>query len=105
MGSQRAGHVVKACLPECNIVEQSLDKNHRGAVPDLLPCVQVTLAAGQKAMREGSPGATPVEVDDVSALAQREDNALIESIRAVRVEQADLAQQIVGITQCRQMTA
>ena len=39
------------------------------------------------------------------ALTQREDDALIESIGAVRVEQADLAQQIVGITQCSQVTA
>jgi hypothetical protein len=41
----------------------------------------------------------------VFALTQREDDALIESIGAVRVEQADLAQQIVGITQCSQVTA
>ena len=56
-------------------------------------------------MRKGSADAATVEVDDVFALAQREDDALIESIRAVRVEQAYLAQQLERITPCRQMTA
>ena len=39
MGSQRTCHVIEARLPQHDIVEQSLDKNHLGAVPDLLPCV------------------------------------------------------------------
>ena len=56
-------------------------------------------------MGEGGADAAAVEVDDVFALAQREDDALIESVGAVRVEQADLPQQIEGITLCREMTA
>jgi hypothetical protein len=56
-------------------------------------------------MREGGTDAAAVDVDDVFALTQREDDALIESIRAVHVEQAGLPQQIEGITLCREMTA
>jgi hypothetical protein len=41
----------------------------------------------------------------VFALAQREDDALVESIGALRVEQAGLSQQIEGIALCREMTA
>jgi hypothetical protein len=105
MGSQRTGDVVKARLPQHGIVEQSLDNNDLGAVPDLLPCIQAALGAGQKAMCEGGADAAAVEVDDVFALAQREDDALIESVGTVHVEQADLPQQIEGITLCREMTA
>src|ERR1039458_8591427 len=39
MGSQRTGHVIEARLPQHGVVKQSLDKNHLGAVPDLLPRV------------------------------------------------------------------
>jgi hypothetical protein len=56
-------------------------------------------------MREGSADAAAVEVDDVFALAQREDNALIESVGSVHVEQANLPQKIKGIALCREMTA
>ena len=91
MGSQRTGDVVKARLPQYGIVEEALDQNHLGAMPDLLPCIQAALGAGQKAMCEGGTDAAAVEVDDVFALTQREDDALIESIRAVHVKQAGLA--------------
>jgi len=74
-------------------------------MPDLLPCIQAALGAGQKSMCEGSADATAVEVDDVFVLAQREDNALIESVRSVHVEQANLPQQIKAIALCREMTA
>ena len=105
MCAQRAGDVLKARLPQYGIVEQSLDQNDLGAVPDLLPCIQATLGARQEAMREGGADAAAIQVDDVLALAQREDDALIESIGALRVEQSDLPQQIEGMTLCREMTA
>ena len=41
-------------------------------------------------MGEGSADAAAVEVDDVFALVQGEDDALIESIGALRVDQAEL---------------
>ena len=94
MCAQRTGHVVKARLPQHGIVEQPFDQNHLGAVADLLPCIQAALGAGQEAMGEGGADAAAVEVDDVLALAQRKDDALIESIRALRVDQADPSQQI-----------
>ena len=91
MRPQRAGDVVKSRLPQYGIVEEALDQNHLGETPDLLPCIQAALGAGQKAMCECSADAAAVEVDDVFALTQREDDALIESVGAVHVEQARLA--------------
>src|SRR5271165_5374058 len=105
MRAQRAGHVGEARLTQRGVVKQSLDKNHLGVMPDLLPRIQIALGAGQKSMREGSADVAAVEVDDVFALAQREDNALIESVRSVHVEQANLPQQIIAIALCREMTA
>jgi len=52
MRAQRAGHVREACLAQRGIVEQSLDNNHLGAVPNLLPCIQTALGSGQEAMSE-----------------------------------------------------
>ena len=89
MRAQRTGHVVKARLPQYGIVEQAFDKDDLGAVPNLLPCIQAALGARQETMSEGGADAAAVEVDDVLALAQREDDALIESIGALRVDQAD----------------
>ena len=40
-------------------------------------------------MCEGSADAATVEVDDLFALTQREDDALIESVGTVHVEQAN----------------
>ena len=54
MCTQRTGDVVKARLPQYGIVEQAFDQNHLGAMPNLLPCIQASLGAGQKAMGEGS---------------------------------------------------
>jgi hypothetical protein len=65
-------------------------------LPDLLPGIQATLGAWEKAMGEGSADTAAVEVDDVFVMAQWEDNALVESIRALRVEQSKLPQEIEG---------
>ena len=89
MCAQRAGDVVKTRLPQHGIVEQPLDKNHLGALPDLLPCIQAALGARQEAMGEGGADTAAVEVDDLPALAQRENDALIESVGALHVDQAD----------------
>ena len=67
-------------LPQGSIVEQTFDHDDFGAVANLLPGIQAALAAGQEAMREGSTDTAAVDVDDVFALTQREDDALIESI-------------------------
>ena len=56
-------------------------------------------------MREGSADTAAVEVDDVLVLAQREDDALIEGIRTLRVDETDCSQQFEGIALCREMTA
>ncbi len=104
MSAQRTGDVVKARLPQYEIVEQALDKNHLRAVPNLLPCIQAALGAGQKPMGEGGADAAAVEVDDVFSLTQRENDALVKSVGSVYVQQAGLSQQIEGITLCREMT-
>ena len=83
MGSQRAGDVVKAGLPQHGVVEQALDQNHRGKLADWLPCVQATLGARQKSMGEGGSDTAAIEVDDASALAAREDDAPVEGIAAL----------------------
>ena len=65
MCAQPTGDVVNVRLPQDGIVEQALDNNDLGAVPDLLPCIQAALGAGQKAMCEGGADAATVEVDDL----------------------------------------
>jgi hypothetical protein len=89
MRAQRAGDMAKTCLPQHGIVEQSLDQNHLGAVLNLLPSIQATLGAGEESMGEGGSETAAVEVDDASALAAREDNAPVEGIMTLRVEQAE----------------
>jgi hypothetical protein len=79
MDAQGTGEVVKAGLPQHGIVEQPLDKNHFGALPDLLPGIQATLGPGEESMGEGGTDTTAAEVDDVLALAQGKDDALIVS--------------------------
>src|SRR5487761_1024832 len=56
-------------------------------------------------MSKSGTDAAAVEVDDVLALAQRKDNALIESIRALRVDQAGFSQHRKGIALRREMMA
>jgi len=53
MGSQSAGDVVKAGLPQHGVIEQTLDENHFRVMPDLPPGVQITLGAWQEAVRRG----------------------------------------------------
>src|ERR1039458_9017908 len=56
-------------------------------------------------MSEGSANAAAVEVGNLFAFSQREDDALIESVGAVHVEQSGLPQQTEGITLCGEMMA
>ena len=92
MGAQRTGEVMKPRLPQHGIVEQSLNQNHLGALPYLFPGIQATLGAWEKAMGEGGADTAAIEVDDGFAMAQWKDDALVEGIRALRVEQAKLPQ-------------
>lgn len=56
-------------------------------------------------MDEGGSDTAAVEVDDVSALAAWEDDAPVESVAALWVEQAETLQEIEGIALNREMTA
>ena len=47
----RAGDVTKTGLSQRGVVEQTLNENHFRILPDRVPGVQATFAAGQKAMR------------------------------------------------------
>ena len=92
MRAQRTGHVVESRLPQGGIIEQPFDHDQLGAVADLLLGIQAALAPGQEAMGEGRADAAAIEVDEVFALAQRKHDALIESIRAPRVDEAGPSQ-------------
>ncbi len=73
-------------------------------MPHLFPCIQAALAAAQEAVGEGRADAAAVEVDDVLALTQREDDALIKSIRALCVDKTGCPQEFEGITLRCEMT-
>ena len=105
MRAQRAGDMAKICLPQHGIVEQPLDKDHLGALLNLLPGIQATLGAGEESMGEGGSDTATVEIDDAPALAAREDDAPVESIAALRIEQAETPQELTRIALSREMTA
>ncbi len=105
MGAQRAGDVVKTRLPQHRIVEQPLDENHLGALPNLLPGIQATLGAREESMSEGGTDTAAVEVNDASALAAWEDDAPVEGVAPLRVEQTETPQEIERIALRREMTA
>ncbi len=66
------------------MIKQPLDKDHLGgSAGPFSHAYRPPLAPGEETMREGSADTAAVEVDDVFALAQREDDAPIESIRAL----------------------
>jgi len=48
MGSQRAGNVVEANLPQGGVIEESFDQDYCGFRLHLLPAVEATLGAGKK---------------------------------------------------------
>ena len=56
-------------------------------------------------MGKGGTNTPTVEVDDVFAMAQGEDDALVEGIRALRVEQTKLPEEIEAIALSGEMTA
>lgn len=55
-------------------------------------------------MGEGRAPATAVEVDDVSLVAAGKNQAVIEGIAALRVEEADAPQQLKRVALGQQMT-
>ncbi|HEY6372170.1 MAG TPA: hypothetical protein VIX37_16460 [Candidatus Sulfotelmatobacter sp.] len=56
-------------------------------------------------MGEGVADTAAIEVDDGLAMAQGKDDALVKSIRALRVEQTKLPQEIKGIALSGEVTA
>ena len=78
--------MAKARLPQHGVVEQPLDENHLGALLNLLPGIQATLAAAKEAMSGGCSDAAAIEVDDVSAPMAGEDDALVEGVAAPRIQ-------------------
>ena len=105
MRTQRAGDVAKTGLPQHGIVKQSFNENHLGVLLNLLPGIQATLRAGEKSMSESGSGTAAVEVDDASVLAARKDDAPVESVTALRVEQAETPQEIARIALSGEMPA
>src|SRR5207302_4310050 len=86
MCAEGAGKVAKARLPQHGVVEQPLDENHLGTLLNLLPGIQATLGAGKESMSDGCSDAAAVEIDHASAVAAREDDALVEGVAAPRIQ-------------------
>ena len=100
MGSQRAGDVVKAGLPQHGVVEQALDQNHFRIGLDLLPCVQAALGARQKAVRRRRKRkAAAIEI-----AFQRKDDPMHVCVVTHAGHQAGLTQSRQRVTQLRQPT-
>src|SRR5437879_11809944 len=89
MGAQRAGDMAKTYLPQHCEIEQTFNQNHRGKLANRFPGEQAALGAGKESMGEGGSDTAAVEVDDASALAAREDDAPVEGVAALWVEQAE----------------
>ena len=105
MGAQRAGGLAKTCLPQHCEIEQTFDQNHRGKLANQFPGEQATLGARKKLMGKGGSDTAAVEVDDASTLAAREDDAPVEGVAALWVEQAETLQEIARIALSREMSA
>jgi len=103
--AQRAGSVAKTCLPQHREIEQTFHQNHRAKLANRFPGEQAALGAGEESMGEGGSDAAAVEVDDASALAAREDDAPVEGVAALWVEQAETLQEIARIALSREMSA
>jgi len=97
--------MAKARLPQHGIVEQTLNENHLGTLLNLLPGIQATLGAGEEPMSEGGSDTAAVEIDDVSVLAAGEDDASVEGIAALCIEQAETLQEIARIALSGEMPA
>src|SRR5208283_2947731 len=89
MGAQRTSGVAKTRLPQHREIEQTFNQNHGGKLTNRFPGEQATLGARKELMGECGSDAAAVEVDDTSALAAREDDALVEGVAALWVEQAE----------------
>ena len=105
MRAERTGDVVKTSLPQHGIVEQTFDENHLGALLNLLPGIQATFGAGKEAMSDGCSDAAAVEVDHAFAVAAGEDDALVESVAAAGIQQAEVLQEIASIALRGEMLA
>ena len=97
--------LAKTRLPQHGIVEQPFDKNHLGALPNLLPGIQATLGAGEESMSESSADTAAVEIDDGVALAQGKDDAPVKGIAPCGLSRPRLPQKIERIALSREMTA
>ena len=105
MGAQRTGDVAKTGVPQHREIEQTFHQNHRRKLANRFPGEQAALRSGEESMGEGGSDTAAVEVDDTSALAAREDDAPVEGVAALWVEQAETLQEIARIALSREMSA
>ena len=82
----------------------TLDENHAGELANRFPGDQVALGAGEKAMGEGGADAAAIQVDDASVLAAGEDDALVEGIMALGIDEPGALQPIEGIALGEEVT-
>src|SRR5271157_2367496 len=104
MGAQATGGVAETCLPQHREIEQAFDQNHAGELANRFPGDQVALGAGEESMGEGAAGAAAVQVDDASVLVAGEDDALVEGVVALGVDEAGAPQEIEGIALGEEVT-
>lgn len=97
MRAERTGGMAEPGLPQHGEIEDTFDKNHTGELADRFPGDQIAFCAGDKSMGEGGADAAAVQVDDAAVLAAREDDALIEGVVALRIDEAGAPQQIEGV--------
>jgi hypothetical protein len=96
--------MAETCLPQHRKIEHTFDENYTGELANRFPGDQVALGAGEESMGEGGGDAAAVQVDDATVLAAGEDEALIEGIVALRVDEAGAPQQIERIALGEEVT-
>ena len=89
MVPQCTGKVMKSCLAQHEVFEQSFDDDYLRSVLNSVPGVYAALGAGQKAMGKRVSKATAIEIDHTPALGAGENDASVEGVAPERVEQAN----------------
>ncbi len=92
MGAQRTGGIVEPRLPQHRKIEYTFDENNARELANRLPGDQVALGAGKEPMDESGADAAAVEVDDEVVLAAGENDALIEGVTALWIDEAGAPQ-------------
>src|SRR5215472_15278225 len=98
MDANSTGGIAKTRLPQDSQIEQTLDQDDGGEVPNRVPGEQASFGARQEAVRESRPDTATVKIDDLAVgLAAGKNHASAEGVAALRVDQTKLEQPIERI--------